>query len=98
MKYWVLIGIVLCLQGCVYATYNSAEGMESLRVISLFKEIDGFAAERDDFSIIIDKTRSQDPFEGLADLIESWDELQSMGLRYEPPVEIPYRVEPDATN
>jgi len=81
---------ILLLQGCVYATYNAEQGKESLKVISLLKEVDGFSADRnaEEFNIEIDKTRGDDPFEGLADLLDSWNELQSMGLYYSPPEEV----------
>ena len=97
MKYWVLLATILCLQACVYATYNAEDGKEALRVISLFKEVDGFSADREQhkFNIRIDKTRSGDPFEGLADLLDQWNKLQAMGINYTaPPVEVPYVVEP----
>ena len=92
----VLTIILFTLQGCVYATYNAEDGKEALRVLSLFKEVDGFSADRDEnqFHIMIDKTRSADPFEGLADLLEQVDTLRSMGISYDPPdAVVPFPVD-----
>lgn len=87
LRWVVLLVVASQLMGCVYATYNATQGNEELRVISLFKEVDGFSADRigEEFAIEIDKTRGNDPFEGLADLIQSWQQLQEMGIQYEPP-------------
>jgi len=85
----VLLLVASQLTGCVYATYNAQQGQEALRVISLFKEVDGFSADRvgEEFAIEIDKTRGNDPFEGLAELLRSWNELQAMGITYAQPNE-----------
>ena len=71
----------------MYATYNAQQGAEELRVISIFKEVDGFSADRigEEFSIDIDKSRSGDPFDGLSDLLESWNQLEEMGISYTAP-------------
>lgn len=84
------------LTGCVYATYNAEKGSESLRVITLWKEVDGFYADRngEEFVIQIDKTKSGKPFEELAALLEQVDKLRAMGISYDPPpAEIPFPVE-----
>jgi hypothetical protein len=91
-----MFSVLFNLSGCVYAKYNAADGKEELTVISLLKEVDGFSADRkkDSFNIMIDKTRSSDPFEGLAELIETWTQLQNMGISYTPPgTTIPFPVE-----
>ena len=92
----VFVIIAMQLNGCVYATYSAKDGEEKLRVISIFKEVDGFSADRekDSFNIMIDKTRSSDPFEGLSNLLDQWNQLQSLGLSYTPPgATVPFPVE-----
>jgi hypothetical protein len=86
----ILIGtliafLVIALGGCASIEYT--DGTEKLKVTTWFKSVDGFAAERgpDGFAVIIDKTRTNDPLPGLVDLLETINELKSMGLSYDPP-------------
>ena len=81
---WVLLVLT---PGCVSISYTQENGKENLEVKTLFKSLDGLWAERDKetgFSIIIDKTYTHDPMRAVAELMETYQELQSMGIRYDP--------------
>ena len=60
MKILLIILMAFVLQGCVHATYNSATG-EKFKVTSVFKSVDGLAAQRGDFKLKVDSTHTQDP-------------------------------------
>jgi hypothetical protein len=79
---WVLI----VFSGCAVISYEQENGKETLNVTTFLKSIDGLAAERDEdgFTIIIDKTYTHDPTRALADLMETYQQLYGMGIRFDP--------------
>jgi hypothetical protein len=81
--------IILCLflvQGCAYITYESDGKTEELKVFTLWKSLDGLWAERDgeDFSLVIDKTYTHDPLRAIGELMDNYQQMYDMGLRFEP--------------
>ena len=78
--------VIFVTSGCAYITYTATGDNETLEIKTLWKSLDGLAAGRDgeDFTIIIDKTNTHDPLAGLAELIELYNEVTDMGLRYDP--------------
>jgi hypothetical protein len=80
------IWVVMVLGGCVSIEYHAAEGVEDLTVKTFLKSLDGLAAERDEdgFGIIIDKTYTNDPMRGIMDLMETYEQLYGLGIRYDP--------------
>jgi hypothetical protein len=84
---WILVACILAqVTGCVSVEYHRTDTTEDLKVTTFLKSLDGLYSNRDEtgFEIIIDKTYSQNPLEGIEDLLEAWKELQTMGLRYDP--------------
>lgn len=81
-----VLTLMLLLTGCVSVEYHRTASTEDLKVTTFLKSLDGLYSNRDEtgFEIIIDKTYSQNPLEGIEDLLEAWKELQMMGLRYDP--------------
>ena len=96
MKIIAVIIIVLSIAGCVSINYEAQAGRETLQVKTLFKSLDGLWAERDGetvFSIIIDKTYTHDPIRAIAELLETYEELSNLGIRYDPDWRSP--IQPD---
>lgn len=81
----ILAGMMLSA-GCVSITYDQQAGVEHLEVKTLFKSLDGLMSERDQegFSILIDKTYTHDPLRAIAELVDIYEELNTMGVRYDP--------------
>ena len=86
MKTLLLAMTLVLLTGCASITYEATEGHETLEVKTLFKSLDGLWAERNDgdFGIIIDKTYTHDPMRGIMELMETYEELYGLGIRYAP--------------
>jgi hypothetical protein len=82
--YVFLLTLVVWLSGCVSIDYTN--GQETLEVNTLFKSLDGLWSSRDEngFSLIIDKTYTHDPLRGISELLETYQKLYGMGLRYDP--------------
>jgi len=81
------IWVVLVIGGCASISYTQDGGVENLEVKTLFKSLDGLWAERsqeDGFSIIIDKTYTHDPMRGIMELMETYEQLYGLGIRYDP--------------
>lgn len=88
MRIIIVILIALATTGCVTAKYTQTSTTESFSVTSVFKSVDGMAASRtpEGFQIIVDKTYSHDPLRGITELLESYNKLYNMGLRFTPEV------------
>lgn len=86
MKTIGLMILLALLTGCVTVEYHRSDVAEDLVVKTLFKSLDGLYSSRDElgFEIIIDKTHTKNPLDGLTELLDAWGELQTMGLRYDP--------------
>ena len=86
MRTLLLAMALVILAGCVSIEYTQNGQTETLVVKTLFKSLDGLAAERDaeGFGIIIDKTYTHDPMRAVGELLETYEQLYGMGLRYEP--------------
>jgi len=82
----MIVLIALMMSGCVSIEYHNSDGVEDLTVKTFLKSLDGLAAERDenDFGIIIDKTYTNDPMRGIMDLMETYEQLYGLGIRYDP--------------
>ena len=87
MKTLLLAMALVLLTGCVSITYDvTKDQTEHLEVKTLFKSLDGLWSERDadGFSIIIDKTYTHDPMRGIMELMETYEQLYGLGIRYDP--------------
>ena len=86
----ILILAAVCSGGCANIEYTN--GMETLKVTTSWKSLDGLWADRsgEEFSLVIDKTYTHDPLRAIGELMESYQQMYDMGLRFDPaPREIP---------
>ena len=80
-----IVVIFLCLflvQGCASIEYTN--GSEIMKVRTLWKSLDGLLAQREGFSIVIDKTYTHDPLRAVGELMDNYQKMYDMGLRFEP--------------
>ena len=87
MKTLLIVMTFVLMTGCATISYTQEGGVENLEVKTLFKSLDGLWAERsleDGFSIIIDKTYTHDPMRGIMELMETYEQLYGLGIRYDP--------------
>lgn len=81
----LMLIVMVMSSGCANIEYTN--GTETLKVTTFLKSVEGFGADRDaeGFTVLIDKTRTNDPLPGLVELLETINELKGMGLSYDPP-------------